>query len=135
MELVKNISACIGAITGIFALATLLSEKVRGIWSNIFAKYGNNEKLTAIEDFVKKIEEKLDSHIESERLKEIKSCRTRILQFADKLRHGDTPDLEYTNEVMSDIDEYELYCVEHPNYPNSRAVESIKKIKQYYLTF
>lgn len=135
MELVKNISACIGAITGVFALATLLSEKVRGMWSNIFAKYGNNEKLTAIEDFVKKIEEKLDSHIESERLKEIKCCRTRILQFADKLRHGDTPDLEYTNEVMSDIDEYELYCVEHPNYPNSRAVESIKKIKQYYLTF
>lgn len=35
-------------------------------------------------------------------------------------------------EVLTEIDAYERYCEEHPDYPNNRAVLAIENIRSNY---
>ena len=41
-------------------------------------------------------------------------------------------DKEYYDEILSDIDKYEHYCLNHPEYPNNKAMLSIENIKKTY---
>ena len=35
-------------------------------------------------------------------------------------------------EVLAEIDAYERFCKEHPDYPNNRAVMAIENIQENY---
>ena len=58
--------------------------------------------------------------------------RTRVLHFNNELLR----DLKHTKEefieVLAEIDAYEKYCREHPDYPNNRAVLAIENIRETY---
>lgn len=64
--------------------------------------------------------------------REANSCRYRILRFDDEIRHGQKHTKEHFNQMLEDIDGYERYCYEHPNYKNSKAVHAITNIKDTY---
>ena len=64
-------------------------------------------------------------------------ARVRILRAADEIRIAgkDTskyPSRESFRQTMSDIDKYEKYCSEHPEFVNNFTVSSINGIKNAF---
>ena len=61
-----------------------------------------------------------------------KQSRARILQFNEELyRHIDHTK-ESFDDVIAEIDYYEDYCKEHPDFPNFKAVAAIQNVKDTY---
>jgi len=60
--------------------------------------------------------------------------RARILQFNTELLRNAKHTEEDFNEILYNIDCYERYCREHPEYQNNRAVHAIKHIMDVYDT-
>ena len=60
------------------------------------------------------------------------SCRVRILTFADEIRRGMRHSKETFDQVLSDIDTYERYCTEHPDFMNNKTVAAKAKILDMY---
>ena len=63
---------------------------------------------------------------------EANTSRYRILRFDDEIRHGKKHTEEHFNQIMDDIAKYERYCLDHPKYPNGKAVSAVEKIKKVY---
>ena len=70
----------------------------------------------------KETREKLEAHVH----------RTRILHFNNELLREIDHTKEEFIEALADIDEYEQYCKDHPNYKNNRAVHAVANIKRVY---
>lgn len=81
---------------------------------------------------VKLINGKLDDHIKLEEEETMRSVRQRILHFNDEILSGRRHSKEHFNEILEDINVYESYCAEHPDYKNNRAVLAISTIKDVY---
>ena len=63
----------------------------------------------------------------------VNSCRERILRFNSEIMSDNKiHNKEYYDEILSDIDKYEHYCLNHPDYPNNKALLSIENIKKTY---
>ena len=60
------------------------------------------------------------------------NCRVRILTFADEIRRGMRHSKETFDQVLSDIDTYERYCTEHPDFMNNKTVAAKAKILDVY---
>lgn len=60
------------------------------------------------------------------------NCRVRILTFADEIRRGMRHSKETFDQVLSDIDTYERYCTEHPDFMNNKTVAAKAKIIDVY---
>ena len=58
--------------------------------------------------------------------------RSHILKFDDELRTKQKHSLEYFDDILRDIDEYEDFCKEHDKYSNSKAVDAVEHIKKVY---
>lgn len=63
---------------------------------------------------------------------EATDARYRILRFDDEIRHHVRHTEEHFNQILGDIDEYEIYCSTHPNYKNSKAVLAIENTRRTY---
>lgn len=59
-------------------------------------------------------------------------ARIRILRANDEIRQGVHHSYEYFRQLHQDITEYEKYCVEHPEFKNNEAVNSIEYINRIY---
>lgn len=60
------------------------------------------------------------------------TCRVRILRFGDEIIHGDKHSKDSFDQVLEDIDTYEAYCREHPDFKNNKTVITTQKIKDVY---
>ena len=85
------------------------------------------------------IDTKLDSiarkvHGLEEQAKEDKAlqARTHILRFADEVYQQERHSKEYFDDVLSDIDNYEKYCEQHPEFRNNRTTMSAGRIREIY---
>ncbi len=78
------------------------------------------------------IKAKLDAHITMDDRRNADGHRTRILHFNNELLRSIAHTKEEFVEVLTEIDAYESYCDEHPDYPNNRAVLAIQNIKSNY---
>lgn len=109
----------------------ICSIKIPKVEINVWGMIGNilNKNL---DNKINKIEELLTKHIEEEEFYKVTSARKRILRFNDDLLQGIEHSQEYFDDILSDIDYYEKYCNNHPNYANNKAVLSIASIKEYY---
>ena len=58
--------------------------------------------------------------------------RYRIIRFDDEIRHGMLHSKEHFDQILEDINEYELYCAAHKDYRNNKAVMAIENIKRVY---
>jgi hypothetical protein len=81
---------------------------------------------------VKSTRARLDAHIRSDDERNADDRRTRILRFNNELLR----DIPHTREdyidILADIDDYEAYCRDHPDYKNNRAVHAIANIGRVY---
>lgn len=75
---------------------------------------------------------KLDDHITMDDRRCADGHRTRILHFNNELLRDIDHTKEEFIEVLAEIDAYEKYCREHPEYPNNRAVLAIENIQEVY---
>ena len=75
---------------------------------------------------------KLDAHITMDDRRCADGHRARILHFNNELLRDIDHTKEEFTEVLAEIDAYEDYCDEHPDYPNNRAVLAIQNIKSNY---
>ena len=78
------------------------------------------------------IEKKLDAHILMDDRRCADGHRARILHFNNELLRDIDHTKEEFTEVIREIDAYEKYCKEHPDYPNNRAVMAIENIRDVY---
>lgn len=75
---------------------------------------------------------KLDDHITMDDRRTADGHRARILHFNNELLRDIGHTQEEFFEVLAEIDAYEEYCREHPEYPNNRAVLAIENIREVY---
>lgn len=100
-------------------------------WSWIGRKIGrliNGEVL----DKVDNLSEELKDHKAKSAEREATLSRTHILRFGDEVLHGVPHSKEHYEQILIDIDSYEEYCDDHPDYKNNVAVATIKHIKKMY---
>ena len=75
---------------------------------------------------------KLDDHIRTDDERAADMHRARILRFNQELIRQIPHTREEFIEVLTEIDRYQQFCREHPDYPNSRAVHAIANIGRVY---
>lgn len=84
-----------------------------------------NEKV----DRVSKRQDEQDADRDRERAVD---ARRRILRTADEISNGDEHSEEYFNDMWDDINLYERYVKEHPNFANGKAVDAITLCTETY---
>lgn len=78
------------------------------------------------------INRKLDAHITMDDRRTADGHRARVLHYNNELLRDIDHTKEEFIEVLTEIDAYERYCEEHPDYPNNRAVLAIENIRDNY---
>lgn len=83
-------------------------------------------------DTKKAVIQKIDSlGSEMERNKAIEA-RNHILRFSDELRNGVSHSEDYFKQILIDIDTYEDYCENHPEFSNGLTVMASEFIKEEF---
>ena len=107
-------------------------------WTWLARKIGraiNSDVIVMVQD-VKKAQSDtrkvLDKHIKADDERNADLHRARILQFNNELLRDIPHTREDFIEVLSEIDFYDRYCKEHPEYENHRAVHAIANIERVY---
>lgn len=90
------------------------------------------KKLDQLEDGQKETRVQLDEHIRVDDERDANYRRQTILRFNVELMRGENYTHEHFVDMLSEIDDYERYCEEHPSYKNNRAVMAIANIKRVY---
>lgn len=106
------------AISGIFF-------GVGGIWTVIqffIQRYDNK----------KGIQVQINKIMEDRELDRAILARTHILRFNDELENGMHHSKDYFRQQILDIDTYEDYCRNHPDFANGLTVMASKYIKSEY---
>lgn len=123
--------------TGVASLLIILAGMIKippiqvnfwGWLGRIIGKTINGEVL----DRVDKLTGEIDYLKENEKLKDARHSRQRILRFNDEILFGQRHSKEHFDEILEDIDAYEKYCREHPEYENHRADLAITSIQEVY---
>lgn len=89
-------------------------------------------KLETLETGQKNTRDKLDEHIRLADKREADEHRNRILHFNVELLQNVPHTREDFIEILAEIDHYERYCKENPDYENNRAVHAIANIGRVY---
>ena len=126
-----KILACSGG--GLFLLLTLIQLVPIQVnpWSATARWIGkaiNGEVLGKLG----KLEKQLDEHIDTDDKRDADSHRLEILRFNNELLRSVGHTKEEFIEVLAEIDAYEKFCTDHPDYPNNRAVLAIENIQENY---
>lgn len=90
------------------------------------------KELKELKDEQHKTRTKLDAHIKKDNENRADERRTNILRFNNELIRGLPHTKEEFVEILADIDVYERYCKDHPEYENNRAVHAIANIGRVY---
>ena len=96
--------------------------------SRLFSRAVNGKVLQKLDD----MEKKLDRHITTDDCRTADGHRSRVLHFNNELLRNIEHTKEEFVEVLAEIDAYERYCGENPDYPNNRAVLAIENIRDNY---
>lgn len=134
---IKEIVAGGGTLFILMTLVQIAPIKVNP-WSTIGRVIGkalNGDviaKLDKMETVQAETQKRLDAHIQMDDERNADLHRVRILQFNTELLRNIRHTKEDFTEILYNIDCYEKYCSEHPEYQNKRAVHAIKNIDRVY---
>ena len=99
-----------------------------GWLGRMIGKAINGEVLERVDNLTKDVEG-IKKEAELER---VRAARQRILRFSDEILFEQKHSKEHFDEILEDIDLYETYCKEHPDYENNRADLAIATIREIY---
>ncbi len=101
------------------------NELKKGILREIGGKIDAiDAKVNALSAQIEAVNNHVTAVEEKEEENEAIDCRTRILRFGDEISHQMEHSKESFDQVLSDIDDYEAYCRDHPNFKNNRTTET-----------
>lgn len=86
---------------------------------------GTKRELQTISEDVKRLSEKVDKNAAV-------LARTHILRFDDELLNGMEHSHEYFRQQLDDIDTYEDFCKNHPEFRNSYTTIASEHIRDTY---
>lgn len=130
MELAELLKGGGGIILVLLTLIQISPVKVNP-WNTIARWIGkaiNGEVLDKLET----VEKRMNEHIKADDERDADMHRARILQFNTELLRDIKHTEEDFTEILYNIDCYERYCREHPDYQNNRAVHAIANIGRVY---
>ena len=118
------IIALIGALTGsgVCSIVVVLLQR----------KWKKNDQHDAIMEKLENIDKRMDKMEAEDEEREARHARIRILRFGDDCSHEVKHSREHFEQVIEDVDAYETYCRDHPDFKNNKAVLTIKLIKETY---
>lgn len=126
-----------GAVALILSFVEIAPIKINP-WSALLKWLGraiNADVIKGLEEVKSAQEEtkkRLENHIDTDEKLEANHCRARILRFNNELLRDIPHTKEDFTEALKDIDDYERYCKNHPDYANGRAVHAIANIGRVY---
>ena len=86
----------------------------------------------AMEKRMDKMQATLDNHIHEDEDERARNQRYRILRFYDEMcEHRDHSESHF-EDILDDIDDYEKYCLSHPEFRNNRGKVAMEYIKTMY---
>lgn len=94
----------------------------RGVISEI--KANKNEIINLKNDF--------DNFKKERHFNDATAARRRILRFNDEAIMGLKHSQEHFDEIIADIDNYESFCKENPDYQNNKGKMAMQNIKKIY---
>ena len=124
MSIQEILAGGVGVLVVAMTLVQIAPVKVNP-WSWLAAAIGRAINAEVIK--------KLDNHITMDDRRTADGHRARILHFNNEMLRDINHTKEEFTEVLAEIDAYELYCREHPEYPNNRAILAIKNIQEVYM--
>ncbi len=60
------------------------------------------------------------------------NCRYRILRFGDEVKHGTRHSQEHFEQILADIDAYEIFCKDHKDFKNNKTRVTTERILDVY---
>ena len=132
MEAFMNLTLgqIVGSIAGVIAVLSIFIEitpvKINPI--SALLRWVGKQINKELMDKVNTLETKVGAFEKSD----VINCRVHILTFADEIRRGMRHSKETFDQVLSDIDTYERYCTEHPDFMNNKTVAAKAKILDVY---
>lgn len=119
---------------GLVALLTIIqvSDIKINPWSAIGRAIGraiNGEvldKVSSLETDVLKIRQEIGEQAAI-------NSRARILRFGDEVLHGDAHSKDHFDQTLRDIDAYEKYCADNPDFSNNVTSLTSQRIKEMYM--
>ena len=131
VELIKQIGLYGGGIIVVLMTLIQITPIKLNPWSWIGRCIGraiNGEVLDKVQTLAQDVKQNKADDDE----KWVTLSRTHILRFGDELLHGVSHSKEHFDQILDDISKYELYCDSHKDYPNGKAIATIKQIKKTY---
>ncbi len=126
-----------GLLVVLMTLVQIAPVKINP-WSAIAKALGRAVNADVLKDLSEmKIQQKrtqaeLEKHVKMDDERNADLHRARVLQFNTELLRGNQHTEEDFNEIFYNINCYERYCRDHPDYQNNRAVHAIMNIKRVY---
>jgi hypothetical protein len=129
--LTSTVSILIGG--GLFSLIQFLiqrhdskHDKLKAVTDSINAMSGKmDERFNTLDRKIDSVDAKADSC-------NAVTCRVRILRFEDELQAEQRHSKDSWDQAMSDIDAYETYTKQHPDFRNNQTVATVTHIKHGY---
>ena len=107
-------------------------------WSAVARWVGrivNRDVLTRLDEIrlaQKDTQQRLDDHIKADNERTADMHRAKILAFNNELLRDIPHTKEEFTEILAEIDGYEAFCRENPDYQNNRATHAIANISRVY---
>lgn len=119
-----------GSLLALMTLVQLAPVKINP-WSWLARAIGRAINAEVAKE-LSEIKSKIENHVSVDDRRTADGHRARILHFNNELLRDIGHTQEEFFEVLTEIDAYEEYCREHPEYPNNRAVLAIENIREVY---
>ena len=108
-----------------FVSITVALVASNGFWNRTEKKDGIKATLSNIQEEQKNIRNDM-KRIEA------KDARRRILRFNDELLNNVCHSKELFDDALEDIDTYDKFCADHPEFPNNKTVMAESNIRRCY---
>ena len=95
-------------------------------------KWKKDDQQNVILEKLESISQRMDRMEAEDAEREAKRSRIRILRFGDECSHDVKHSREHFEQVIEDVDAYESFCADHPDFKNNKAVMTIRLIKETY---
>lgn len=119
IEILKACAPILVALVGI--IPTIRSNRKK-----------TQESIDQMQGSITTLQETLDKHIREDDDNKAREQRYRILQFYDELCEGKKHSESHFEDVLDDIDNYEAYCSQHPEFKNNRGKAAMQYITDTY---
>lgn len=132
-DLIKILTACapiLVALVGI--IPTIISNRKKTEKSIQESNEAIKKEVTTVKADMDSVRMTLVDHIGEADDERARTQRYRILRFYDEMCEHRKHSESHFEDILDDIDEYEVYCEKHPEFKNNRGKAAMEYIKAEY---